>query len=138
MSAVKSTYRELTNHIEVEVVPFYISGQEEFPSQYLYSYEISIFNHSPFYCQLLSRHWIIIDGYGCREDIKGEGVVGNQPVIQPGEEYNYSSCCPLPTATGNMRGFFNFIDENKKSFQVRVPLFFLRPDVPASSSETVF
>ena len=128
MSAIENIYRELTDNIEVEVIPLYVPGQEQFPGQYLYTYNVSITNHSSKPCQLLSRHWIIIDGFGCREDIKGEGVVGDQPVIQPGQTYQYSSYCPLPTPTGNMRGFFNFIDNDKQSFQVKVPLFFLRQD----------
>lgn len=128
MSAIENIYRELTDDIEVEVIPLYVPCQEQFPDQYLYTYNVSITNHSSRPCRLLSRHWIIIDGFGCREDVKGEGVVGDQPVIQPGQTYQYSSYCPLPTPTGNMRGFFNFMDSDKQSFQVKVPLFFLRRD----------
>ena len=130
LSAIEyNTYRELTKNIEVEVVPIYVSDQKQFPNQYLYTYNVSITNHSLLSCQLISRHWIIIDGFGCREDIRGQGVVGDQPVIRPGQTYQYSSYCPLPTPTGNMRGFFNFVDSNKQDFQVKVPLFFLRQDV---------
>ncbi len=129
MSAIeKNTYRALTDDIEVEVVPIYIPGQKQFPNQYLYTYNVAVTNHSSLSCQLLSRHWIIIDGFGCREDIKGQGVVGDQPIIRSGQTYQYSSYCPLPTPTGNMRGFFNFIDSHQQSFQVKVPLFFLRQD----------
>ncbi len=129
MSAIENnTYRELTRDIEVEVIPVYVPGQKQFPNQYLYTYNVAITNHSSGSCQLISRHWIIIDGFGCREDVKGQGVVGDQPVIRPDQTYQYSSYCPLPTPTGNMRGFFDFTDSEGRGFRVKVPLFFLRQD----------
>ena len=79
-------------------------------------------------CQLLNRHWIIVDGMGQREEVQGEGVVGEQPILEPGENYQYSSYCPLPTQTGSMRGSFEFLGADQQLFQVKVPLFFLRPD----------
>lgn len=121
-------YKEATHGIEVEVIPIYIPEQTQFVNQYLYTYNISITNNSENVCQLLSRHWIITDGNGKKEEVKGMGVVGNQPVIQPGETYQYSSYCPIPTPTGNMRGAFEFISNSRKSFWVKVPLFFLRQD----------
>ena len=123
-----NTYSQSTQDIDVEVIPLYVPEQKQFKDQFLYTYNISITNNSGAPCQLLSRHWIIIDGFGRKEDIHGEGVVGNQPVIQAGETYQYSSYCPLPTPTGNMRGSFMFIDEHKDEFKVTVPVFFLRQD----------
>lgn len=125
---IENIYSQSTQNIEVEVIPVYVPEQTQFKDQYLYTYNISITNHSERACQLLRRHWIITDGSGHREEVEGEGVVGEQPLIQPGECYQYSSFCPLPTSTGNMRGSFQFIDSDGQIFKVRVPVFFLRQD----------
>ncbi len=121
-------YKELTHDIEVEVVPIYVPDQTQFINQHLYTYNISITNRSEVSCQLLNRHWIIVDGNGQKDEVEGEGVVGEQPVIQPNQTYQYSSYCPLATPTGNMRGTFEFVDDRNSRFFVKVPLFFLRPD----------
>lgn len=128
IQSIDNSYRQTTQDIEVEVTPIYVPEQTEFHNQHLYTYNVSITNHSEESCQLLSRHWIIVDGFGQREDVRGDGVVGQQPVIKPGETYQYSSYCPIPTPTGNMRGSFEFMDSNHHLFQVKVPLFFLRQD----------
>ncbi len=128
MTILENTYSEKTRDIEVEVIPIYVPDQTQFVDQFLYTYNITITNHSSKTCQLLKRHWIIVDGFGRKEEIEGEGVVGEQPVLQPGQSYEYSSYCPLPTPTGNMRGYFHFIDTDKEPFSVKVPVFFLRQD----------
>lgn len=125
---LENTYSETTHDIVVEVIPLFVPDQTQFEGQYLYTYNISISNYSSKGCQLLSRHWTIIDGHGQREDIEGIGVVGEQPYLEPGQTYQYSSFCPLTTPTGNMRGSFYFVDENQNEFSVKVPLFFLRQD----------
>ena len=125
---IENTYREVTQNIEVEVIPIFVPDQAQFANQFLYTYNISITNNSDKGCKLIGRHWIIIDGDGNREDIQGEGVVGEQPFLEPGENYQYSSYCPLNTPTGNMRGSFFFLDEDRNEFEVKVPLFFLRKD----------
>lgn len=122
-------YSERTSDIVVEVVPTYIPEQTQFVNQHLYSYNITITNHSEQICQLLKRQWVIVDGRGQKEEVEGEGVVGEQPVLSPGQTYQYSSYCPLATPTGNMRGAFQFIDESRRTFWVKVPLFFLRQDL---------
>lgn len=125
---IENTYREVTKDIEVEVIPIFIPEQTQFVNQYLYTYNVSITNHSSEPCQLLRRRWVIVDGTGHKDVVEGDGVVGEQPLLQPGDNYQYSSYCPLATATGNMRGSFFFIDSNKREFEVKVPLFFLRKD----------
>lgn len=125
---LENIYSQSTQDIDVEVIPLYVPEQKQFKDQYLYTYNISITNNSSLTCQLLSRHWIIVDGFGRKEEIRGEGVVGNQPSIKPGETYQYSSYCPLPTPTGNMRGSFSFINDDEVEFKVAVPVFFLRQD----------
>ncbi|MEM7645539.1 MAG: Co2+/Mg2+ efflux protein ApaG [Pseudomonadota bacterium] len=126
--SLENIYKAVTEDIEVEVIPLYIPEQTQFENQHLFTYNVSITNHSQTTCKLLRRHWIIMDGLGRREDVEGEGVVGEQPTLVPGDNYQYSSYCPIPTPTGNMRGSFLFEDDNGNNFSVKVPLFFLRPD----------
>ena len=74
----------------------------------------------------MTRHWIIVDGQRRVQEVKGDGVVGQQPILKPGESFEYSSFCPLPTPTGNMRGSFQMEEESGDSFDIEVPVFFLR------------
>ncbi len=124
----ENIYRETTQEIEVEVIPLFVPEQTQFVGQFLYTYNVSITNNSNHPCQLLRRKWIIVDGNGHSETVEGDGVVGEQPQIQPGATYQYSSYCPLSSETGNMRGSFYFIDDRGEEFEVKVPLFFLRKD----------
>ena len=125
---IENTYTQTTRDILVEVIPIFVPDQTQFPGQFLYTYNVSITNHSETACQLLSRKWVIVDGDGNKELVEGEGVVGEKPYLSPGENYQYSSYCPLPTPTGNMRGSFFFVDSLGEDFEVKVPLFFLRKD----------
>jgi len=120
-------YRELTQGIEVEVNPEYLpdeSSPEE--SKFVFAYHIKITNQGESDVQLMSRHWIITDGHGEVHEVEGPGVVGQQPTLKPGESHQYSSFCPLPTPTGNMRGTFQMVNTQGAQFNVRIPLFFLR------------
>ena len=125
---IENVYKQITKNIEVEVIPIFVPDQTQFPGHFLYTYNVSITNHSQDSCQLLSRKWVIVDGDGNKETVEGEGVVGEQPHLGPGQNYQYSSYCPLPTETGNMRGSFFFVDSKGQDFEVQVPLFFLRKD----------
>ena len=120
-------YYELTQGVEVEVAPEYLP-EDSSPqdSRFLFAYHISITNRSETEVQLLSRHWIITDGAGAVSEVKGPGVVGEQPKLKPGEKHQYSSFCPLPTPTGNMRGTFQMANSLGAKFDVKIPLFFLR------------
>ncbi len=120
-------YYETTQGIEVEVKPEYLPN-ESIPeaSQFLFAYHITIANKGETEVQLLSRHWIITDGTGAVHEVKGPGVVGEQPKLKPGEKHSYSSFCPLPTPTGNMRGSFQMVNHLGAKFDVAIPLFFLR------------
>jgi ApaG protein len=82
-------------------------------------------NHTMVF-QLISSHWIITDGAGIVHEVKGPGVIGEQPQLKPGEKFEYSSFCPLKTPTGNMRGTFQMVNHLGAQFDVKVPLFFLR------------
>jgi ApaG protein len=75
--------------------------------------------------QLLSRHWVITDGYGQIEEVRGPGVIGEQPVLRPGEFFEYSSFCPLATPTGSMRGTYRMIDDAGVELEIVIPDFLL-------------
>lgn len=120
-------YCEITQGIQVEVEPEYLA-EESSPeaSQYVFAYHIRITNKGETEVQLMSRHWIITDGNGVVHEVKGPGIVGQQPKLKPGESHEYSSFCPLPTRTGNMRGSYQMVNNLGAKFDVRIPLFFLR------------
>ena len=97
--------------------------------QYLWAYEIHITNNADYAVQLLRRYWLITDGLGNKYDVEGEGVVGEQPIIQPQSHYKYISACPLTTSHGMMKG--HYIMQNKDGevphplFKVDIPIFVL-------------
>ena len=120
-------YCEITQGIQVEVTPEYIAEQSTpEASQYVFAYHITITNVGETEVQLMSRHWVITDGSGVVHEVKGPGVVGEQPKLKPGEKHAYSSFCPLTTPTGNMRGSFQMINTRGAQFEAKIPLFFLR------------
>jgi ApaG protein len=120
-------YYEITQGIEVQVVPEYVPSESNaLESQFVFSYQITISNKGDTEVQLMSRHWIITDGAGKVREVKGPGVIGEQPKLRPGEKFEYSSFCPLTTPTGNMRGTFQMVNHLGAKFDVKVPLFFLR------------
>ncbi len=120
-------YKSISNDFEVSVFPQYIPEQSS-PEQsyYFFTYKIKLVNQGTKTAQLMTRHWIIVDGQRRVQEVKGDGVVGQQPVLKPGESFEYSSFCPLPTPTGNMRGSFQMEEESGGSFDIEVPVFFLR------------
>jgi ApaG protein len=95
-------------------------------ARFVFSYQIEITNNTPYTIKLTHREWEIIDGVGRTKRVEGEGVVGVQPIIEPGESFSYSSWCPLPTQIGNMSGYYTIerlID--KVTFKVKIPKFTL-------------
>lgn len=122
-------YSNETYDIEVCAQPTYIK-ERSFPEKdfYFYAYHIKINNHSGQAAKLLRRTWLIRNGNGTVNEIEGPGVIGQTPVIQPDEEFEYTSYCHLPTPSGNMRGsyLFEWVETGDK-FNVVIPLFFLRP-----------
>lgn len=120
-------YFEVTKGIRIEVEPAYVPEQSRpTESYFFFSYRVRITNEGEAPAQLISRHWIITDGNGVIHEVKGPGVVGQQPTLEPGKTFEYSSFCPLPTPTGNMRGTYQMLDENRSEFEAKIPLFFLR------------
>ncbi|PWV99933.1 uncharacterized protein affecting Mg2+/Co2+ transport [Hoeflea marina] len=125
-------YRALTRNIEVTVEPFYLEDQSDpDDSRYVWGYRVVIANHSDIVVQLRSRHWRITDENGFIDEVRGPGVVGEQPVLGPGDTYEYSSGCPLDTPSGVMVGSYQMQSEEGEMFDVDIPAFSLdRPGVP--------
>ncbi|MFN7455394.1 MAG: Co2+/Mg2+ efflux protein ApaG [Pseudobdellovibrionaceae bacterium] len=92
---------------------------------HFFVYKISIMNQSSQPAQLMARHWIITDGFGQTEEVRGAGVVGLQPKIQPGQAFEYESACPLMTTSGSMKGSYQFLAEDGSTFDVEIPEFYL-------------
>lgn len=115
-----------TRGIVVRVSVSYLPEQSE-PARgrWFWAYHIRIENEGPQTVQLLTRHWIITDGRGVRHTVEGEGVVGEQPMIEPGASYDYVSGCPLATPTGSMQGNYHMMDESGAGFDVAIPKFAL-------------
>jgi ApaG protein len=93
--------------------------------QYFWSYTIVITNLGNETVQLRRRHWIITDGNGRKQEVPGEGVVGEQPVLAPGERFQYTSGVPLPTASGIMTGRYQMVSASGERFEIDVPTFSL-------------
>ncbi|HEY0314825.1 MAG TPA: Co2+/Mg2+ efflux protein ApaG [Sphingomonas sp.] len=117
-------YEETTRGVTVRVSVSYLPEQSE-PAhgRWFWAYHIRIENDGDEAVQLLTRHWIINDGRGTVEEVRGDGVVGDQPMIDPGESYDYVSGCPLRTPTGSMEGSYGMIDVDGEPFDVAIPLF---------------
>lgn len=117
----------VTNDIRVEVLARH-SRENSRPSQmeWAFEYTVRITNQGQETVQLLSRHWIIADALENTREVKGAGVVGEQPVLKPGESFKYSSWCPLPTPTGTMRGTYQMVSQNGARFDIEVAPFALR------------
>jgi ApaG protein len=93
---------------------------------FLFSYEIHIENQNAFAIQLLRRHWKIVDSNSERREVEGEGVIGEQPVILPGQKFSYRSSCDFTTDTGQMLGTYTMLNrESGENFEVEIPAFML-------------
>ena len=122
-------YTTTTRGIRVSVRSFFLEDQSQPDErQYLWAYRIRIENHGREHVRLLRRSWQITDGNGHTDHVQGEGVVGEQPTIQPGDSYSYASGCPLGTASGSMVGGYHMEDAEGRMFEVAIPAFSL--DVP--------
>jgi ApaG protein len=119
-------YTAVSNKIKVTVRPKYLEEQSEpDESRYFWSYTIEIANVGDRIVQLTHRHWQITDANGRREDVRGPGVVGEQPKLRPGDAFSYTSGCPLKTPSGIMVGTYRMIDERGEAFEVAIPAFSL-------------
>ena len=119
-------YRAVTRQIEVTVEPNFQPGRSAIDrGQYFWSYTIVITNTGNETVQLRTRHWVITDAIGRKEVVRGEGVVGKQPVLAPGERFEYTSGVPLATASGFMTGRYQMVSETGEHFEIDVPTFSL-------------
>lgn len=115
-----------TKGISVRVSVSYLAEQSAPANgRWFWSYHVRIENGSKHSIQLLSRSWQIVDGRGTLHEVRGEGVVGDMPLIAPGASFDYVSGCPLNTPTGSMSGSYHMIDENGAAFDVAIPRFAL-------------
>jgi ApaG protein len=119
-------YRTVTRQIEVTVEPNFLPERSSVDKgQYFWSYTIVITNTGAETVQLRTRHWIITDATGRKQEVRGEGVVGEQPVLGPGERFEYTSGVPLPTASGFMAGRYQMVSASGERFEIDVPTFSL-------------
>jgi len=117
-------YAATTDDVTVRVAVNFLPEQSEPASgRWFWAYHVRIENGSARTIQLISREWIIADGRGITHEVRGEGVVGEQPVIAPGESFDYVSGCPLQTPTGSMRGRYHMVADDGGSFAVEIPQF---------------
>jgi ApaG protein len=119
-------YSETTRSINVTVKPFYLEEQsapEE--DRYVWAYHVRIENQGGETVQLRNRHWKITDGRGQVQEVRGPGVVGEQPVLGPGQSFEYTSASPLPTPSGIMVGSYQMETPGGESFWIRIPAFSL-------------
>ncbi|WP_333592219.1 Co2+/Mg2+ efflux protein ApaG [Brevundimonas sp.] len=115
--------------IRVRVRPSYLAGQSDPDAgRWVWAYQVEIENRRESPVQLIARHWVITDAKGHVEEVRGSGVVGEQPVIQPGDRYAYASGCPLSTSSGSMVGSYAMTDDLGRHFEAAIPAFSL--DVP--------
>ena len=122
-------YEAETDGIVVRVRPSYLAGQSDPDGgRWVWAYQVEIVNLTGVPVQLMARHWVITDARGHVEEVRGPGVIGEQPTIQPGESYSYASGCPLGAPSGSMVGAYYMTDVDGRMFEAAIPAFSL--DVP--------
>ncbi|MEZ5046031.1 MAG: Co2+/Mg2+ efflux protein ApaG [Chitinophagaceae bacterium] len=118
-------FQQITEGISISVEVFF-NSQDSNPvlGLYAFAYKVSIENFANFPVQLLRRHWYIFESNGGFREVEGEGVVGQQPVLEPGEHFEYISGCSIKTDIGKMRGTYQMVNlMNRKLFTVNIPEF---------------
>ena len=112
--------------IEVRPIPQFIPDQSDPENgRYVFSYTITIRNTGRIAAQLISRHWVITDANNAVQEVRGLGVVGHQPLLQPGESFEYTSGSSIPTPIGTMKGTYQMVAEDGTHFEVEIPEFVL-------------
>ena len=127
-------YTATTRAIQVTVQPRYLPDQSDpAKSQYVWAYQVRIENKGPVAVQLRGRHWKITDGLGRRQEVKGRGVVGETPRLEPDEVFEYTSRTPLSTPSGFMGGTYQMVSDTGENFDIEIPTFSL--DAPGGARQ---
>lgn len=124
-----------TRGVRVGATAFFLpeeSAADE--GRYVFGYRVVIVNDGEVPVQLLTRHWVIIDAEGHREEVRGPGVVGQTPVLKPGQGFKYTSYCPLSTPWGTMEGSYQMKRDDGETFDARIGRFYLRVGVKEESA----
>jgi ApaG protein len=121
-----STSEATTKNIKVQVKSQYDPSRSN-PNQneWFFLYTVRITNEGSDTVQLMSRHWVITDGMGKVQEVRGPGVVGNQPVLAPGESFEYTSGCPLTVPFGSMQGTYQMVNDRQEQFDIEIAPFVL-------------
>lgn len=119
-------YSQTTRLIEVTVEPFFLEDQSSpADDHYVWAYRVRIHNLGGETVRLLNRYWRITDGRGRVQEVRGPGVVGEQPTLKPGDSFEYTSGCPLPTPSGIMVGSYEMATPAGERFDINIPAFSL-------------
>jgi len=112
--------------IEIAAATRYLAGQsDEAAGRYVFAYTITLHNSGSVAAQLISRHWIITDAQGLVQEVRGLGVVGAQPLLEPGQSYEYTSGTAIATAVGTMKGSYQMLASDGTRFEAPIPEFTL-------------
>jgi len=134
MIANENRYEKTTRGICVRVIPSFLPEQSShLENKFVWAYEVEIINKSEKTVTLRDRYWSITNALGEMEEVRGAGVVGEQPVLQPGDSFEYTSGCPLNTPSGFMVGQYGMMTANGEMFQVDIPAFSL--DLPGAAAK---
>ena len=126
MRYINFMYSKTTNGVIVTVKPYFLDDQSSpQESHYVWAYQVNILNNSDITIKLDHRNWIIIDANGKIVNVQGEGVVGEFPILEPGESFEYTSGTPLKTNNGMMQGFYLMSRENGEQLKIDIPAFSL-------------
>lgn len=116
----------MTRGVQVTVITQFVPERSKFEeSRYFFAYQITIQNQGQVPVKLLSRHWVITDGDNQTEEVKGPGVVGAQPLLEPGQSFQYTSACPLKTPVGTMHGTYQMLTADGDTFDAKIDPFTL-------------
>ena len=119
-------YSKKTRKINITVNPYFLDDQSEPEDQhFVWAYQVTIDNQSNEKVQLINRYWKIVDSNGSEQEVRGEGVVGEQPILNPGEKFEYTSGTPLSTPSGFMGGYYEMETNEGKKFDAIIPQFSL-------------
>ena len=119
-------YVEITREITVTVDPIFLDHESDPESKlYFWAYHVVIKNNSKQTVQLISRYWRITNALGTLQEVRGDGVVGEQPVLKPGQSFEYTSGTPLSTSSGIMGGNYQMISKDGENFEINIPTFSL-------------